>query len=84
MYVKRKMGSGTSGEGRVSNIAQFHIDQLLTAERTALLTKLRDEVEGLGRVDTEVKTGHQIVETANGALLYRDEVLALLEKAVKK
>ena len=54
-----------------------------TAERveSTLLAKLYAEVEGLGRVDTQIKSGHLIVAHPQGALLFRDEVLSLLKKA---
>ena len=60
--------------------------EILAEQRTALLTKLRDEVEGLGGKRTSVNfDGYELALTTEtyeeSPLILRSEVLALLEKA---
>jgi hypothetical protein len=56
-------------------------------ERTALLTKLRDEVEGLQKFEFRLSRPSligRVVPYKNGEWIKRSEVLALIKKEINK
>lgn len=76
-------GRGTSPNnwnGGGGGVVYTDISDIIEAERTALLTKLREEIENARSFDVNGQ-GVYLSEPAAGQFIFRAEVLALLEKA---